>query len=1125
MLDDSQHGYYVKLASPSKGHQAVLSMPLKHSHLPRTLAYDYGEFVSEMGGFSFDWLYNRLDKYPAVKRLFRIYDRRTLSAICGEHLETGQDLMRSPLTFLYDRHAIRRKLSFVVSVRREVLFYCTACKWFVHGQCPRCSTNNEWLLPPALLSDQDINKYSSRLFTQVPVSAAKRSTGVFVVYLFDLETFTDSLTKELYPFMVCVSLSVVCANPDVGTAKLIDVCREKLGDACCFEPIKEGLTRCMIEHHFKPVSRHEGGMEYLPDSLGFTQWYPPGERAYDELCANIVSSQAAIAKWLEDFTVLTMLGSMYRAFQGPKACGKLHNVAVVSSSFNGQAFDELFLLKYRVFASKGSVENHEYFCKAGKVYRMNYAKLVNVPTEVGGVTVATKIRVNILLHDLCRFWVGSLRSVAKSLKLPVLKGFVDFDLVNAYYNKEYTGHETVTEDTLLVCEGMLKLDEEDRKQCIAEMRNHANPGGDTWNLMTLVFEYCMHDVVVTELALDVMQQNVEYLCTQLDLPRINCLDKIGIPAVSKALLQGYMLKNSISLYAPQDWALELIQESIYGGRSEVQVVGVWNAPMYLYDINSMYPCCMTAPYPLGPGATPSQEVLERFQRLLDSVRGVLVGVGGSYERTVSDIGFLFAYVDAEPPPDDQLRTWSPLPVRTKLGLNWTNEARERQAMCSQDMENLSRLGWKVTILRHGPALYWSDSTFKLKELLEFYVTERSKHRQTNEQYATVLKLCGNATYGKLLEAMVCEKYKFLNLSGAKGNMQTFDRFFDGTNDQVEVISSTSLYDTHAAREKATRRRRLEELVCKVEAEEFTDDEWDEYTTLRDADEAAELDEGKDYPDVQLVNYLDHSEEPVNRTPNQWGAFVLAYSRTLSIHTLVTAEGDEYLTRKPLKDRPLVLLASETDSFHLPAEAAARLPASFTSGDSGELGGWRPERKTFEFYVKLEAAAKYCYYVSKKFYYTITEDNGVKYACKGMAKESLTEQVLIDVMRTTYYDSCGQALKSFARDEPIRLSRSTLKRTVWGGKNSKDFSDALAAPIKSYCLARCVRPSFNLKRPHEMHQYEEPFLLINQVLRLLPFDADHPTPSSDKASDGRFTFPDDASDVDLGDDEWLFQDGI
>jgi hypothetical protein len=1027
MMTDEPKTLYVTFGTTSEAYLirfmrsgsnfTALKAVLRRLSLPTYLKKLWGEFLQILSSdCTFEDICDTLSLetfYPLADEV-RFIQMSNFESIVGSKLKHGSDLYGG-INFLFDFHA-KTQICLITSVIEEQLPCCIGCRRYYKNECSFCSRKSfKMTFPdPEIKSDDE-----EVLFTEIPRSNVENDNAVYIVYTFDLETFTDS-ESFLHPIMCCVSIFVYAFNCYAGGHFLK---RDNFLSDAIFKKIEEVMTSCGFVY-----VGSKGGMHNIPDSLGFLLVVSPDNVDVNKIGTAIVMSQNHLFNNLSSPEFQSQLESFYSdKFNG---C-LLDSFMLISSSYNGHKFDELLILEHRLYA-EANINSYEFFLKAGAVYRMNRFSKIKQETK--------SIQVRLKLFDLLRFWANSLRNVARSLELPVKKGDMSFELINHIYNKYTKENYKRFPEELLFSYEPYKSSEAAKD----EVKQYSKNG--YYDFIELLFEYCMMDVVVTELATKVMLNSVLKLCDDLKVPKLCIFNKIGIPAVGKQLFLNYTRlpeNNDEIIYAPQRWVMELVRKSIIGGRSEIQVNGLLKEKVYVIDVTSMYPVCMTAKFPKGEGCIPSMDDFKMFQAFLDRNRGEIHDLGVAYDEVISDYGFLIAYCDISPPV--KLLTFAPLAYHTKIGLAWSNEAR-CQPMTSQDMENLTRLGWSVTIKTFSPAIMWTEGSYVMKEFVEFFGRARKAAVTADEK--NFLKLIANSLYGKLLENVVSNKYKFVshNESAQTRYLPNMSEFKSSSEKKGDTWNSVSpIFDPYK-----------KDTVC----------------------------------DVFLVNFTENEKpEDFNKTPAHNGAFCLSYSRTMCIHIMNLLEDrdeEDFEKKKPS------FFASETDSFHISEEMYKRFPEWFFAD---KMGAWNQDKKCFDFYCKVEIVGREAMYFSKKFYFIVPEDENEKpkYACKGLPKDSLTYETLFTCLHSVFFSPEEQTLYYAHGSRITEVGKMTMKRACIGSFTSP--SEPLRSNIKTTYLSRKVMPTFHLKRP--IDGLSARFFLSDDFLKLRPFDVKHPINDKDK----------------------------
>jgi hypothetical protein len=205
---------------------------------------------------------------------------------------------------------------------------------------------------------------------------------------------------------------------------------------------------------------------------------------------------------------------------------------------------------------------------------------------------------------------------------------------------------------------------------------------------------------------------------------------------------------------------------------------------------------------------------------------------------------------------------------------------------------------------------------------------------------------------------------------------------------------------------------------------------------------------------------------------------------MCIHVIDHVEEKE----QELELRPMSYFASETDSFHLSQRNYEKLPPWFFNSDT--MGSWNEQRKTFDFYVKIEVIGREGIYLSKKFYFILPQKEGdkPKFACKGIDKNSLTYEKLMTCLDNVVFDANEQTLQYKSGRYYVEIGKMSMKRRLIGTKVPD--KEPQGSNIQSVYMARKIMPTFHLKRPRAVDN-DTHYCLSQKPLLLRPHDDAHP----------------------------------
>lgn len=1036
----------------------------------------------------FDYFPSYFLNYLKTKKLIgiQVYDLSGMNSIVGNDLITGDELT-SGIHLLYSSH---ERFLEIKSVSKEFMSFCKHCRCYFKVNCKKCLEKTYFENDDEDEDEDDkvLKEEENRIFSVIKIPEIEKEDGIYIKTIFDLETYTD-LEGDIHPFMVCFSVDFFIFSLEKG----VEIIKRDGMGAILFGYLEQEIDKLFASGNFVKETEKFGITPELENRALFYHYSIDPDNVCDVLSGTIaikvVGIQDKIYEWMKMPQNYQFLRNQVKFLNPKLVCKKC---VLISGSFNGQKFDELFLVKYRLYQHT-VLKKWSYTIKGGALYKMNCSDIVEEKGQKSKF-----FRFEFKTFDLVRFWTSTLRSVGKTLNLSTQKGSMSFDMVNDFFNQLST-----TSDWKDIHSDILGAYPEFKKRSIQSeiLKMAQGHDGKKINLMSQLLEYCMRDVIVTLLAGEIFQTKVDAITGDLlSGKHVNIYNFIGTPAVSKRIMLMYSQKKDVNveLFAPQSWAYDLIQKCIIGGRSEILVVGKVEKEMCFVDINSMYAHCMTAPMPAGPGFIPDRKFVEKFQKYLDRCTfetGMCEDYNGKYEECISDIGFLFGYCKLEAPDRKKIQRFSPLPYLGKLGLVWSNESRT-QPLCSKDMENVARMGWKVTINQFGPLLAFDKGHYLIRDLVSYYAEKRSKC--TDPAMKNVYKLLSNALYGKMLERVSTSSVDFVK--SCDDNPQ-----FVNIPHANKFIESTYDNETGLNEQFETKFISLLKNPFSEEKDEETDD----------------LLEGS-FSDnhLSVVTYSRPITDDSNATCNQFGAFILAYSRDLVNHMNWYGR-DKREDDLEVEEKSLPYLASETDSAHMLVDCYNRLDKNIIS--QNEVGSWDEASKIFKFKLKVEefepivvsdsededgnvikgskTSANLCqsttnWYLAKKFYGVENPDKSLgkdKIACKGMSKSNIKIGTFQKCFENCFYSPSEKKICFRFIDRSVSISKKTMQRSLPGVRScGKPFE---STALRSHVLKRRMRPTYNTKRVHPKHV--EDVDLSESYIELLPFDDLNPCPIEEK----------------------------
>lgn len=915
----------------------------------------------------------------------------------------------------------------------------------------------------------------AKQFTTYINSGFKSNSQLICVVGYDLETFTHPETKTLMPLSAVILVRWYVF--DKGTIPMekvfspleLAMFMEAVDMVAAKFPLRSFLTDPVLQS----VIWDNDMIERCQNDHSRVYWLfePPHNSEGSLVAKHLVDFQHAIVAFFREGGVSYNHGASLcrniNTFQYAKNFGG--RFLVVSSSFNGGRFDEIFLMRYRVYGEYSFTDTFRYVKGGGGI------NCCNSDGKAQKDNNAFRWMVSFRLQDIAKFWNGiSLKDLAKDLVLGVYKTGMDFDYVNllcddvramdneAFFytcNLQQFFDFCFEKGTLSdACEIMQTykdfypgtFEEFDFKHETYEIENGWSEKilDKTFNFIAVLMRYNFFDVVVMLAAMDKYYTSIDKLSKKICNKEIHIFNCLGTPSVSKQL---FMLaydrevdctRNNATnqkerIFTPQgDWYW-FLRECVYGGRSEIGAVGnvKFDSGLSMLDFNGLYGCMATGPFPIGcPEESVEEWVFKSFESALDNCKkfGFRKSKDEAYVASTLHLGILYAHVDAFPPKKPF--NWSPVPYRVNGSLVWSNETRFAQPMCSIHMQILAYAGWHVRIRRELRYLHFKKVEPIFRNTMHTLLQERVIAKQNNDkEMDKTVKLMINAFYGKQLEDVFLSKTEIVEINHPGefkvGDYKTIRdvRFNKEKNvEQAEIKWVSNLYNP-----------------LKPEAE----------------------------PKVGVVTYDQDTELTTNNTSIQIGVVYLAYSH------MTFAEGLYFMqVRNP--PNTILYVAAETDSIHGEAAVLDTMPANCIGPQPGD---WVEEKKAFDWYMKYEEFkdGSLCknypseLILGKKLYLIRPPNDDMhklsdKFATKGFNRQLITYDVLLQVLKNNC-SSTGHEFKEKAK----------LVRSVPGVRsNNAEASLTGVAAVESSRIMKIHVDSRRPRVPLFMRDLSECFVILD-----------------------------------------------
>lgn len=962
-----------------------------------------------------------------------------------------------------------------------------------HRCCPKCERCKHVICICGTEKDKNSERTYRRwtkktICTQIKSQNPESEKCLIVRMTHDYETVTNRWTNVIQPVCVVMSVSVLLAD-DIGVRYVADIAH--FGDVI-IPSLHDFFDRVAATAGLDKVDFYPP--DYVRSRFDKRTGKPWMGGGLSESLVNEMSNNSCTVSYFKMITpeefmcwktcpaefsparcVVNFQNTLYDSFRKGvghpfEELGKLTKfvfknrqckVLLCSHTFNGAFFDESFNLPFRFYNHLGL--KMDYALKGGGIIKcntqMNFEEVDEHPF---------KWRVELKLSDLAKNYSHiTLRKLCENFKLEVQKGEVDFDLLNDFYNKiPHEGCETggfkyhveklemesyktykdkeVYDATMNDHEIMFPFNEDDEQYHKIvidteedDILKHLTKDDTRRVYYThIILAYCCKDVIVTDRLTDIFQKSITKLSQELLGFSVTVATTLSTPGITRKFMYYYqdiLVSRSLStpFYALQGPCLDMAYASIYGGISEISVLGtvkaVYNPDIGmldgidLLDVNGEYMMAMTGLFPKGPvrrGCVNDyvSELVKYLKRC--KLRGFRNSWNDSYTEIGSDFGFLIAMCDVSPPEDrKKLMTWAVVPTRNLTGsLIWSNEGRS-QILNSEDMELLARAGWDVIPRVDYPMLFWKEAENCMEPYMNFLARKKAEFTAENNTVdREIIKLVANSAFGKTLQKEIKDK--------------TEVRDIEELDESVKDSSKTPVQHP--------------------------------YTFAGDCNNPA------DHSYNRLVvcrGKKKFEERDVNTTPVQNGSFILSKARAVMAQLKYFAYDRSQNELDPY-ERRADFFACETDSLHARKSAILRIPYQILCDKSGY---WDHEIKDFRFFCKHEdfqkgilvSNAPVGYFIAKKLYYyppppPETVDgvvvNKAKFASKGFEKAALTEDLI------------KQSLANFkifdgvtVRDKPVNISVRHMKRRAYGMAGS-----GVAGTIMMETMTRRLDPNINGK---------------------------------------------------------------
>nr|QTH80084.1 polymerase [Tern adenovirus] len=677
----------------------------------------------------------------------------------------------------------------------------------------------------------------------------------------------------------------------------------------------------------------------------------------------------------------------------------------------------------------------------------------------------------------------SLRTAAQAYQLPIAKGHCPYAAVNEFfmlgkYEKEENGYPA-------------------RKYWASEKEYLENKpeAGKTYDIISESIKYCIDDVKVTSLLTQKLVEGYKLFCeNEINLPcNFHVFQRPTISSNTHAIFKQIHYRDNNgtkdylpNLQAPSEKMYDHIRQSIRGGRCYPSFIGVFEEPIFVYDICGMYASALTHPMPYGRTEDPftASISINNFQKILETNDKI-----SYFDNKIKP---MIVQADCEPPPVEMLDVLPPMCSRKGGRLCWTNEPLHAETMTTIDLITLHNRGWKCKINTNSDIYaVWPEWKCICKNYVSINIKAKEKaEKEKNLTQRSISKLLSNSLYGSFATRLDNKKVVF----DRDINDVDLNKLLTG---KAEITAHTTVICSSLPRTDFTKTKQLFNLPDCTSKDTIHQNENFENSLTQQAFIGADnhvifnpITFLEASCDDLLISVIEDNSEWItnNKYPSQIASFVLAWTRAFTSEWADILYSDD--RGKNYIDRTIKSIYGDTDSLFLTKDGHERM---LTVGkhrlkrnggklifdeDNPDLT-WLVECETMCNTCGKDAYATESVYLAPKLYALkdIHCDNcnttqPGKLRAKGHAKECINYDVMKQCF--TEYDLLEQPTKDFS------TRRMTMKRTLnMGNQKSKPFT------VMEKQLTRILRP-WNDMTMWKLTQYSNGYLLC-------PYDKTNPNP--------------------------------
>lgn len=704
--------------------------------------------------------------------------------------------------------------------------------------------------------------------------------------------------------------------------------------------------------------------------------------------------------------------------------------------------------------------------------------------------------IKFMIRDTFLLTHASLRQTATAYNLKVEKGHCPYSAINEFF---MLGDYEKEEDDYPV---MKYWNDE------TEYKENKEKFNRPYDILGEAIKYCIKDVILTAHLVDALLRGYDKFCKdEVNLQcSFNVFQRPTISSTTHALFKQVYYKYSESpreylpMYmVPSEEMYEFVRQSVRGGRCYPSFIGIFEKPVYVYDVCGMYASALTHPMPIGNVMSPFEAAVEidKWQEKLTNSDTI------SYFDT--SIKPMIATVSCDPPSSTWLDVLPPICVKVGGRLWWSNEYIDKAILTSIDIIVLHNRGWKCTIERDMPYVVWPEFKPICSDYVKINIKAKENADKTgNQVQRSISKLLSNALYGSFCTKLDNKRVVFEN------DMTEEDKNSIRT-EESEIITRTTL------------------ISNMIPTNDFT--KWQKFFNLphKTADENAEccappmkrpfIAANIDTPtkatgiifaeaecdSLVLTTIAKKTQWIENRSyPTQLASFVLAWTRAFMSEWSNILYGKDR-GKTYIENRQMKTLYGDTDSLFV-TELGHKLMltrghhrlksnnASLVFDPSNPKLTWAVECETVCQKCKKPAFASASCYLAPKLYAlkdTCCPECGHIGPGKVRAKGHNRQTIDYDLLKNCFehYDLFRPAEEEKLMEPPpeeYQTSRLSLKRTIM-----PSLSTTAAFTVVEKQLTRILRPWTNMTQrlgPREGTGYF-----------LYPFDKTHPSQNTTEKS--------------------------